>query len=41
MKQTELVGKVQTVLGLIDAESLGVTSTHEHLLSDMSGGWFV
>lgn len=40
MKQTELVGKVQTVLGLIDAESLGVTSTHEHLLSDM-GVWFV
>jgi len=40
MKQVELAGKVQTVLGLIDAESLGVTLTHEHLLSDMSG-WFV
>ncbi len=28
------VGKVQTVLGLIDPEALGVTLTHEHLLLD-------
>jgi phosphotriesterase-related protein len=36
MNQAELVGKVQTVLGLIDADSLGVTSPHEHLLHEMS-----
>lgn len=29
-------GKVQTVLGLIDAEHLGVTLMHEHLLHDMT-----
>lgn len=28
-------GKVQTVLGLIDADDLGVTLTHEHLLVDL------
>jgi len=31
-----LVGKVQTVLGPIGAEQLGVTLTHEHLLIDLS-----
>jgi phosphotriesterase-related protein len=31
-----LVGKVQTVLGPISSESLGVTMTHEHLLVDLS-----
>jgi len=40
MKQRQSTGKIQTVLGIIDTDSLGVTSTHEHLLSDMSG-WFV
>ena len=32
MRKGELAGKVQTVLGLIDADSLGVTLPHEHLL---------
>ncbi len=32
MGKEELVGKVQTVMGLIDADSLGVTLPHEHLL---------
>jgi phosphotriesterase-related protein len=36
MTQEELVGKVQTVLGLIDAESLGITMAHEHVLCDVS-----
>ena len=31
-----LAGKIQTVLGPIDPERLGVTLTHEHLLSDVS-----
>lgn len=31
-----LVGKVQTVLGPIDPERLGVTLTHEHLLIDLT-----
>jgi phosphotriesterase-related protein len=31
------VGTVQTVLGPIPAERLGVTTTHEHLLVDLSG----
>ena len=34
MTKTEMAGKAQTVLGPIDAESLGVTLTHEHLLHD-------
>ncbi len=37
MTKTERSGKVQTVLGLIDKESLGVTLTHEHLLFDGEG----
>ena len=28
-------GKVQTVLGPIEPDSLGITQTHEHLLIDM------
>jgi phosphotriesterase-related protein len=32
----ELVGKVQTVLGPIPSDTLGVTMTHEHLLVDLS-----
>jgi len=35
MKQEHLVGKVQTVLGLIEPESLGITLPHEHLLTDL------
>ena len=34
MSPHELSGKVQTVLGPIDPEALGVTLTHEHLLID-------
>ena len=36
MKIEELEGKVQTVLGLVDADQLGVTTCHEHILWDMS-----
>ena len=36
MKRENLAGKVQTVLGPIDPERLGVTLTHEHLLVDLS-----
>ncbi len=32
MRQEELTGRIQTVLGIIDADSLGVTLPHEHLL---------
>ena len=35
----KIVGKVQTVLGMVDAEDLGVTLPHEHLLADFSV-WF-
>jgi len=35
MEQEELTGKVQTVLGIIDADCLGVTLPHEHLLLDV------
>ncbi len=35
MTPGELVGKAQTVLGVIDVESLGVTLPHEHLLTDL------
>lgn len=31
---TEMVGKVQTVLGLVSPESLGITLSHEHLMID-------
>jgi len=30
------VGKAQTVVGLVDPEQLGVTSSHEHVLAEMS-----
>lgn len=36
MGRSELTGKVQTVLGLIEPEDLGITLTHEHLISDGS-----
>jgi len=36
MKQEELVGKVQTVLGLVDADQIGITTCHEHIFWDMS-----
>ena len=36
MRGVERVGKVQTVLGLINADNLGVTLPHEHLLTDLS-----
>ncbi len=36
MKQTDLTGKVQTVLGAVDGKSLGITSCHEHIIWDMS-----
>lgn len=36
MSATTLVGMVQTVLGLIEPEAVGVASGHEHILSDMS-----
>ena len=35
-KRGHLVGMIQTVLGPIPGERLGVTSTHEHLLVDLS-----
>ena len=35
MSISELKGKAQTVLGLIDVEDLGITLPHEHLLIDM------
>jgi len=31
-----LTGKVQTVLGAVDGACLGITSTHEHIIWDMS-----
>ena len=31
-----MAGKVQTVLGVIDGDDLGITLTHEHLLTDTS-----
>lgn len=34
MKQSDLVGKVQTVLGIIDPDTIGITLTHEHFLYD-------
>jgi len=36
MRQEELVGKAQTVLGIINADDLGITLPHEHLLTDLS-----
>jgi phosphotriesterase-related protein len=36
MKEESRKGKVQTVLGLREADSLGITLPHEHLLTDLS-----
>ncbi|MFC1942577.1 phosphotriesterase [Chloroflexota bacterium] len=36
MKQKELTGKAQTVLGVIDAKDIGVTTCHEHILWDIT-----
>lgn len=36
MEKRASKGKVQTVLGLLDPDSLGITSMHEHLLADLS-----
>lgn len=36
MIQTQLTGKVQTVLGPIDADDIGTTLFHEHLLASMA-----
>jgi phosphotriesterase-related protein len=36
MAESKSIGKVQTVLGLIDTNSLGITLMHEHLLADLS-----
>lgn len=35
MKSLSLSGKVQTVLGALGPDQLGITSTHEHLLIDL------
>ncbi|MBM3948066.1 MAG: aryldialkylphosphatase [SAR202 cluster bacterium] len=35
MPPSDMAGKVQTVLGPIEPQSLGVTMTHEHLLIDL------
>jgi phosphotriesterase-related protein len=37
MGHVELTGKAQTVLGLVDADSLGVTLPHEHILIGGAG----
>ena len=36
MKKSELSGKVQTVLGLIAPENLGITLPHEHFFVEMA-----
>jgi phosphotriesterase-related protein len=36
MKKTDITGKAQTVLGAVDGECLGITTSHEHILWDMS-----
>ena len=36
MNNTDITGKAQTVLGAIDGERLGITSSHEHIIWDMS-----
>jgi len=40
MTISQLSGKIQTVLGLIDPEDLGVTLAHEHIVCDGSA-WFI
>jgi phosphotriesterase-related protein len=39
MSKSELTGKIQTVLGVIDPNNLGITLPHEHILCDASC-WF-
>lgn len=39
MERRELTGKIQTVLGLIEPEALGITLPHEHFFVDMQV-WF-
>ena len=34
--KSEMSGKIQTVLGLIEPDELGITLTHEHALIDLS-----
>ncbi len=41
MNKSELAGKAQTVLGLIESESLGITLPHEHLLMDLTKGCYI
>ena len=36
MAKSDLSGKIQTVLGIIDPDALGVTLPHEHLLIDLA-----
>lgn len=36
VSKAKLAGKIQTVLGLISPDSLGVTLTHEHLFGDLT-----
>jgi len=36
MKKKHFEGKAQTVLGLVDAEQIGITTCHEHILWDLS-----
>lgn len=36
MMEKKLAGKVQTVLGLMDGDELGLTTPHEHLLLDLT-----
>jgi len=40
MNRSEIAGKIQTVLGAIDPENLGVTLCHEHIVIDGSA-WFL
>ncbi|MBN1191435.1 MAG: TatD family hydrolase [Dehalococcoidales bacterium] len=39
MKAEQLKGKIQTVLGVIEPEKIGITSCHEHILFDMVDVW--
>jgi phosphotriesterase-related protein len=41
MKKNVPAGKVQTVLGLIEPEAVGITLPHEHLLMDLTTGCFI
>ena len=36
----QAVGKVQTVTGLIEPEEVGIAMMHEHLLMDLTKGFF-